>query len=38
MTIFSNHKIKFTDLLRKIPETELTRLSQQTNVDYFTKI
>ena len=38
MTIFSKHKIKLTDLLRKIPETELTRLSQQTNVDYFTKV
>ena len=38
MAIFSKHKVKLTDLLRKIPEAELTRLSTQTNVDYFTKV
>jgi hypothetical protein len=38
MTIFSKHKVNLIDLLRKIPEEELTRLSIQTNVDYFTKV
>ena len=37
MALF-NHKIKLTELIREIPDAELTRLSKETNVDYCTKV
>ena len=38
MGIFKEHKVGLVELIREIPEAELTRLSQKTNVDYYTKV
>ena len=38
MAIFSKHKVNLADLIREIPESELTRLSMKTRVDYCTKV
>lgn len=38
MPIFSKHKISLVELLGEIPESELTRLSVKTKVDYCTKV
>ena len=37
MALF-NHKIRLVDLIREIPDAELTRLSKDSCVDYYTKI
>lgn len=36
--IFKKHNISLIDLLREIPEAELTRISRKTNVDYYSKV
>jgi len=38
MAIFSKHKVNLADLIREIPESELTRLSLKTKVDYCSKV
>jgi len=38
MAIFSKHKINLAELIREIPEEELTRLSVETRVDYCSKV
>ena len=38
MAIFSKHKVNLADLIREIPEAELTRLSKTTQVDYYSKV
>jgi len=38
MAIFSNHKIGIAEILREIPEEELTKLSITTKVDYCSKV
>jgi len=38
MAIFSKHKVNLADLIREIPELELTRLSRTTKVDYYSKV
>jgi len=38
MSIFSEHKISIVDILREIPESEQSRLSIKTKVDYCSKI
>jgi len=38
MSIFREHKIGISCLIREIPEMELTRLSLKTNVDYYSKV
>jgi hypothetical protein len=38
MAIFSKHKVNLVDLIREIPELELTRLSLKTKVDYYSKV
>ena len=37
MAIFSKHKVSLVELIREIPEMELTRLSKTTQVDYYSK-
>jgi len=38
MAIFSKHKVNLADLIREIPETELSQLSIKTKVDYCSKV
>ena len=38
MAIFREHKLSLADLIREIPESELTRLSIKTKVDYCSKV
>jgi len=38
MALFSKHKVSMVDLIREIPEMELTRLSKTTQVDYYSKV
>lgn len=38
MAIFKGHKVSLVDIIREIPESELTRLSISTNVDHYTKV
>lgn len=37
MSLF-NHKISLKDIIREIPDMELSRLSRESNVDYCTKV
>ena len=37
MALF-DHKINLVELIREIPDAELTRLSKDTNVDYYSKV
>ncbi|MDD2475571.1 MAG: hypothetical protein PHI32_06640 [Dysgonamonadaceae bacterium] len=37
MALF-NHKIRLVDIIREIPDAELTRLAKETRVDYCTKV
>ena len=37
MALF-NHKISLTDIIREIPDAELTRLAEETRVDYCSKV
>jgi len=38
MAIFKEHKVTVNDLLRVIPQTLLSHLSQNTKVDYYSKV
>ena len=37
MALF-NHKISLVDIIREIPDAELSRLAKETHVDYCTKV
>jgi hypothetical protein len=38
MAVFSNHKLALSDLVQLIPDDIFMRLSQETKVDYYTKV
>ena len=37
MALF-NHKIRLVDIIREIPDAELSRLAKETHVDYYSKV
>lgn len=37
MSLF-NHKISLKEIIREVPDMELSRLSRESNVDYCTKV